>query len=138
MLDQRLSLHNPFEDLVILNLLCYSTVLIRTFSNSVLAALIVAALFWGNCFSCPQLLLSLAQKAPHGCCKRPPPVTRTCTTDVLRHFVKADPVAVTAPVAAPAEDPAFVPASTARDLPVTFETLHSPPDLLIATSLLRI
>jgi len=109
----------------------------RSFSNSVLAGLIVAALFWGNCFSCPQLLLSFAQKAPHGCCKRSAPVTRTCSTAALKHFVKADPVAVAAPVAAPA---AAVQAteSVAVYRPVTTNRFHPPPDLLELTSLLRI
>jgi hypothetical protein len=107
----------------------------KSFSNSVLAALIVAALFWGNCFSCPQLLLSLAQKAPHGCCKRSAPVKTTCTTTVLKHFVKADPVAVTAPAAAPAAVTAFVPAPAASGFPVLSNVVHSPPDLLELTSL---
>jgi len=111
---------------------------VRTFSNSVLAVLIVAALFWGNCFSCPQLLLSLAQSAPHGCCKRSAPVTQTCTTNVLKHFVKADPVSVTAPAAAPADILAFVPAPMEYYSAVTTDAPHSPPDLLALTSLLRI
>jgi len=110
----------------------------RAFSNSVLAALIVAALFWGNCFSCPQLLLSFAEKAPHGCCKRSAPVTRTCTTDVLKHFVKADPVVVAVPAVAPAEEAAFVPSPIAHNFSITLEIPHSPPDLLALTSLLRI
>src|SRR5215469_16528065 len=66
----------------------------RALSKSFAAVIIVAALFWGNCFSCPQLLLTLTAKAPHGCCKRSAPVARTCTTSVLKHFVKADPVQV--------------------------------------------
>ena len=103
-----------------------------------LAALIVAALFWGNCFSCPQLLLSLAQHAPHGCCKRPAPVTQTCTTNVLKHFVKADPVPVTPPAAAPAEAQAFVPAPMVYHSVATIDAPHSPPDRLALTSLLRI
>jgi hypothetical protein len=109
----------------------------KAISNSVLAALVVAALFWGNCFSCPQLLLSAAQKSAHGCCKRSAPVTRTCTTGALKHFVKADPVPVAAPVVAPAEitaEPAVVPV----DQPLIAERLHSPPNLLELTSLLRI
>jgi hypothetical protein len=110
----------------------------KAFSNSALAVLIVAALFWGNCFSCPQLLLAFAQKAPHSCCKRSAPVTKTCTTNVLKNFVKADPVAVTAPAAAPAEVAAFVLVPSTRESVVTLETPHSPPNLLELTSLLRI
>src|ERR1022692_2996879 len=37
----------------------------RPVFNSLMAALVVVALFWGNCFSCPQILLA-AQK--HSCC----------------------------------------------------------------------
>ena len=110
----------------------------KAFSNSVLAALIVAALFWGNCFSCPQLLLSLAQSAPHGCCKRSAPVTRTCSTNVLKHFVKADPAPVTLPATEPVEALAFAPTPAPPQLAVVIELPHSPPDLLALNSLLRI
>ena len=112
--------------------------MMRTFSNSVLAALIVAALFWGNCFSCPQLLLSLAQKAPHGCCKRSAPVKQTCTTSVLKNFVKADPVAVAAPVAVPERVAVFVPERPGPAIPVASREQHSPPDLIELTSQIRI
>jgi len=110
----------------------------KTFSNSVLAALIVAALFWGNCFSCPQLLLSLAQKAPHGCCKRSAPVKQTCTTSVLKNFVKADPVAVAAPLAAPQSMAVFVPDAPAPATQAGPREPHSPPDLIELTSQIRI
>src|SRR5690348_15507347 len=110
----------------------------RTFSNSVLAALIVAALFWGNCFSCPQLLLSLAQKAPHGCCKRSAPVKQTCTTSVLKNFVKADPVAVAAPLASPEWVAAFVSDTPGHAIVLVPREQHSPPDLIELTSQIRI
>jgi hypothetical protein len=110
----------------------------KTFSNSVLAALIVAALFWGNCFSCPQLLLSLTQHSPHGCCQRSAPVTRTCTTNVLKHFVKADPAPVAPPAAAPADIQAFAPAPALFRAVAAVATPQSPPDLLALNSLLRI
>jgi hypothetical protein len=111
---------------------------VRTLSNSVLAALIVAALFWGNCFSCPQLLLTLAQKSAHGCCHRSAPVQSTCSTAVLQHFVKADPAPVAAPAAAPIRLAATVPAPVVIDAPAPVLTLHSPPNPLALTSLLRI
>jgi hypothetical protein len=98
----------------------------------------VAALFWGNCFSCPQLLLSLAQKSPHGCCKRQAPVTRTCTTSVLKQFVKADPAPVTAPLAVPVEVQALMTPPAAYRAAVVVQGIHSPPDLLELTSSLRI
>jgi hypothetical protein len=110
----------------------------RAFSNSVLSAMIVAALFWGNCFSCPQLLIALAQKASHGCCKRSAPVTRTCSTNALKNFVKADPAPATAPVAAPVDRVDFAFAPTARPVVATFDFPHSPPDLLDLTTSLRI
>jgi hypothetical protein len=63
----------------------------RTFSNTAMAALLLAALFWGNCFSCPQALLALKSHQPaHGCCHRTRPTTENCQTQVLQHFVKAD------------------------------------------------
>src|SRR5260370_751784 len=63
----------------------------RTISNSIMAALVVAALFWGNCFSCPQLLLTLKSNQPaHGCCHHTKQTTDNCPTQVLRQFVKAD------------------------------------------------
>ena len=30
----------------------------RALANSLLAVLVLVALFWGNCFSCPQLLIA--------------------------------------------------------------------------------
>ena len=68
----------------------------RAFSNSLMAALVVMALFWGNCFSCPQILLA-AQK--HGCCPHGKSESKECKTQGLRNFVKADPVVKIAPAA---------------------------------------
>jgi hypothetical protein len=112
---------------------------VRTVSNSLLAGLIVAALFWGNCFSCPQLLASLAERAPHSCCHRSAPVSRdACTTSALRHFVKADGVAMAAPAVAPAAVSAFVPAPQENGPAVAFVTPPRVPDLLALTSVIRI
>lgn len=100
-----------------------------------MAALVVVALFWGNCFSCPQVLLA-AQK--HQCCphgkagphgKADP---SECQTQGLRNFVKADPVesgapalaSVTVPVATFIETPLAV--TSSEVLPPQF----TPPDLL--------
>lgn len=52
-----------------------------------MAALIIAALFWGNCFSCPQLLLA-AQK--HGCCPHTKSSKTECQTQGLKTFVKSE------------------------------------------------
>jgi hypothetical protein len=112
---------------------------VRAFSNSLPAVLVVAALFWGNCFSCPQLLLSLAKQDAHSCCKRRAPVPQRCTTNVLKHFVKADPVSIAAPAVMPARQVSFTaPLPASRDLSGVAAAPHSPPDLVELTSLLRI
>src|SRR5689334_9878887 len=59
----------------------------RTFSTTVMALLVIAALFWGNCFSCPLTF----QAESHGCCHRSQQTAKRCETQVLRHFVKVDP-----------------------------------------------
>lgn len=67
----------------------------RAVSNSLLAFLLVGALLWGNCLSCPQLLLGLASHAPaHDCCKHPgkqPTSQNSCQSFALKHFVKSNP-----------------------------------------------
>jgi hypothetical protein len=53
--------------------------------------LVVAALFFGNCFSCPQMLLAGPSHQPqHNCCPRPQPVSASCPTQGIQHFVRAD------------------------------------------------
>jgi hypothetical protein len=108
-----------------------------------MAALVILALFWGNCFSCPQVLLSLAShKASHECCKRgQKPASKTCDTQGLRHFVKSDSDASAAPAmdATPVE-PASAPAieAPAQMWVAAAETVHAPPDRLALHSVLRI
>lgn len=101
----------------------------RAVSNSVMAALVVAALFWGNCFSCPQVLLSLTSKQPaHGCCHRTKQAPQDCRTQVLRSFVKADPMgpAPALPVVAEvAINP--MPGVEFRQAPIVAPEEHSPP-----------
>jgi hypothetical protein len=68
----------------------------RAVSNSLLSFLLLLALLWGNCLSCPQLLLSLTSHAPaHDCCKQhgnPPANPQNhCQSLALKHFVKVDP-----------------------------------------------
>jgi hypothetical protein len=70
----------------------------RAFYTSLMAVLVVMALFWGNCYSCPQILLASAQ---HGCCHRTKVPKSECSTQSLQSFVKAEkdaPVSI-APVA---------------------------------------
>ncbi|HEY1495324.1 MAG TPA: hypothetical protein VGF49_12320 [Candidatus Solibacter sp.] len=99
----------------------------RTFSTSVMALLIIAALFWGNCFSCPQVLVA-AQK--HGCCPHTKSSKTECQTQGLKNFVKAErsaPAVIT--VAAVVDLPA--PASeSAAPLLVPRLQAHAPPDTL--------
>jgi hypothetical protein len=62
----------------------------RAFSTSLMVLLVVAALFFGNCFSCPQMLLASQPHQPqHKCCPGPQPVSASCQTQGLQHFVKA-------------------------------------------------
>ncbi len=101
----------------------------RAAFNSLMAALVVVALFWGNCFSCPQILLA-AQK--HGCCPHGKSDQKECKTQGLRNFVKADPVVKVIPAAMEIAAPAvLVPTSywaavSVEPAPQNF----SPPDLL--------
>jgi hypothetical protein len=118
----------------------------RAVSNFVLAFLLLGALLWGNCLSCPQLLLSLASHAPaHDCCKHPgkQPVTsqNSCQSFALKHFVKADPAPkVQLQAAANAH---FVSADTTPLAPVAprgaiLVIPYSPPDLELLNSSIRI
>jgi hypothetical protein len=59
----------------------------RAALNSIMAVVIVAALFWGNCYSCPQMLLAQQR---HGCCPHGKTTRSECQTQVLKTFVKAE------------------------------------------------
>lgn len=92
-----------------------------------MALLIIAALFWGNCFSCPQLLLA-AQK--HGCCPHSKSGKTECQTQGVKNFIeveKSTPAVIT--TAALVDLPA--PASEfAMPLPAPSLSDHAPPDIL--------
>jgi len=114
----------------------------RVISNSLMTALVVIALFWGNCLSCPEVLLASSAGQPaHGCCHRshqPAPKT-TCQSQALQHFVqaaKADtPVTVVAvTIQTPADQP--LPLQAAANLASAPEA--TPPDLVSLNSSLRI
>jgi hypothetical protein len=111
----------------------------RQVSNILMAALIVTALFCGNCLSCPQVLVAIAgQHTGHSCCHHPS-AKIDCHSQSLSHFVKAQgnpapalaisgvlpAVAVATLVARPVIAP-----SRAADV--------APPDLLSLHSLLRV
>ena len=108
-------------------------------SNLVMATLIVAALFFGNCLSCPQMLLAMAGQHPgHGCCHHPAPRVE-CHSQSLSHFLKAQVQAAPALVAsgvvrtigtAAMPAPSVIAPLRAADVP--------PPDLLSRHSLLRV
>jgi hypothetical protein len=103
-----------------------------------MAALIVAALFWGNCLSCPQMLLAAAAHQPaHSCCHKNKSAGTKCQSQGLQHFLKTGPevrrpavaVAVVAPKIAVSPQGALV-------APVEVE--HAPHDLLALHSVFRI
>jgi len=105
----------------------------RAISTSFLALLVTAALFWGNCLSCPQMLHALAGHQPaHGCCHGPKRASDGCQTQALRNFVKADAASHVQPAAAPAAivqvAAAVCSAPMATALPAP--AMHSPPDLI--------
>jgi hypothetical protein len=115
----------------------------RAVSSSMMAALVMVALFWGNCLSCPQVLLSLQKhKASHDCCKRgQKPVAKTCSSQGLQHFVKAEPAAAPAATAPAAEAVviAAVPVPLSHASAVVLPAAgHAPPDLLSLHSSFRI
>jgi hypothetical protein len=104
--------------------------------------LVVMALFWGNCFSCPQILLNLkAHNTAHECCKRNhKPVSKGCGTQGLQHFLSSDSAAQqqTMPLAE-----AVVPAPVLHEIPQSVVVgasipLYSPPDLVSLHSTFRI
>jgi len=112
----------------------------RRVSNLLVAALMVAALFGGNCLSCPQMLMAMASHQPgHSCCHH-----RTaridCHSQTLSHFVRArggDAIPVfVASGAAPAiaavelQAPPVMASWRATDV--------APPDWLALHSLLRV
>jgi hypothetical protein len=107
----------------------------RVISTSVRAALIILALFWGNCLTCPQALMAQT----HRCCHKNKQGSQSCQTQVLRQFVKADPAPHAAPVPVVAELsslPLTVPVAEWTSLPNASE--HAPPDLFSLHSSYRI
>jgi hypothetical protein len=62
----------------------------KAVSSSFMTALVLIALFLGNCLTCPQLIASAAHHPAHGCCHHPQPVQAGCQTQALQHFVKGE------------------------------------------------
>lgn len=108
-------------------------------SSSFMAVLVVAALFWGNCFSCPQVLLALQSHQPaHGCCHRTKPVSTDCHSQGLRHFVQADPQPPAALAVAELVEPVSPVSLTQGAMVAPARAEHAPPDLLSLHSTFRI
>ena len=106
-----------------------------------MTALIVAALFWGNCLSCPQMLLAAAAHQPaHNCCHKTKSAGTSCQSQGLQHFLKAGGEARTAGVAvvATAVATAVTAALPQGAMAAPVEVVHAPPDLLALHSSFRI
>jgi hypothetical protein len=112
----------------------------RQVSNILMAMLIVAALFCGNCLSCPQMLMALAVHQPgHSCCHHST-AKIDCHSQELSHFVKAHTgsavtvlaASIMAPVVAAMAIPTRPPVAPWRAADV------APPDLVSSHSLLRV
>jgi hypothetical protein len=101
-----------------------------------MAALVIAALFWGNCFSCPQMLL--ASRYGHECCHHPQPAKAKCDSHALQAFEKSDAAPAAAPVSVIVADPIPPPVLTASSEPAPAPGLHVPPDLFSLHSTFRI
>ena len=112
----------------------------RRVSSSLMTALIVAALFWGNCLSCPQMLLAAATHQPaHSCCHRSKSTATSCQSQGLQHFLKAAPEMQTPAVAVVvAVAPAIAVSQPQGALVAPVEVVHAPPDLLSLHSAFRI
>jgi hypothetical protein len=115
----------------------------RVISTSVLALLVIAALFWGNCLTCPQAIQALVNHQPmHGCCHRSKHAPSGCTTHAMRQFVKADPGQHAQAPAVAAVDVVEAHLGPAPVPPVFAETaltaVHGPPDLLSFQGCFRI
>ena len=111
----------------------------RRVSSSLMAALIVAALFWGNCLSCPQMLLTAAHQPAHSCCHRTKSTATSCQSQGLQHFLKAAPEMQTPAVAVVvAMAPAIAVSQPQGALVAPVEVVHAPPDLLSLHSAFRI
>jgi len=105
-----------------------------------MAALIVVALFWGNCLSCPQMLLAVAAHQPaHSCCHRTKTAGTSCQSQGLQHFLKAGPEMQTPAVAVVAAVAPAIAVSLPQGAPVTpIGVEHAAPDLLALHSVFRI
>ena len=106
----------------------YYRIKMRAAFNSLMVALVVTALFWGNCFSCPQILLA-AQK--HHCCPHGKADPTECKTQGLRNFVKAEqPPQIAPPAVVAAIRPQMAALALSVPATVPVPAIYTPPDLL--------
>jgi hypothetical protein len=106
----------------------YYRIKMRAAFNSLMAALVVTALFWGNCFSCPQILLA-AQK--HHCCPHDKADPTECKTQGLRNFVKAEqPPQIAPPAVVAVLRPHMVALPITVPATVTVPATYTPPESL--------
>ena len=105
-----------------------------------MTALIVAALFWGNCLSCPQMLLAVAAHQPaRNCCHKTKSAGTSCQSQGLQHFLKAGPELQTPAVAVMAAvEPAIAVSLPQGAMVAPVEVVHAPPDLLALHSSFRL
>ncbi|HLK50294.1 MAG TPA: hypothetical protein VKT49_19260 [Bryobacteraceae bacterium] len=110
----------------------------RAVSSSIMAALVVVALFWGNCFSCPEAVLAFATHQPaHQCCHKTKAAVPGCDTQNLGQFVKADAGTHVPAMPVRALGTVLVPVLLGdRPAPVLIE--YPPPDLLSLLSVHRV
>ncbi|HUI55092.1 MAG TPA: hypothetical protein VLY04_08980 [Bryobacteraceae bacterium] len=113
----------------------------RAIFSSLTVVLIVAALLFGNCLSCPQMLWAWAShSAPHSCCHKPQPVSAGCHSQSMQHFVKAASTAHAPVLQAVAEAVQVTPpgATLLDAAPTPSPAEHAPPYVLALSSSLRI
>jgi len=98
-----------------------------------MAVLVGAALFFGNCYSCPQALLALTA---HHCCHRTKAPKAGCETQSLQNFVRVNPdmPAPALPVVAMVSQAAAAVSCPAAAVGIDY----TPPDLFSLHSVFRI
>jgi hypothetical protein len=93
-----------------------------------MVALVVVAMLWGNCLSCPDARAAASSPtSSHSCCHKPHPASAKCQTEGLSHFVKADSVVPVVPVVVTVSDYSFAEAPIPLRAATPYPTLHSPP-----------
>jgi hypothetical protein len=110
----------------------------RAVSSPVMAALMLVALFWGNCYTCPQMMVG--HQAAHSCCHRHGKAPASeCHSQGLRHF-QAPSGADAAPAVALVGMAQGWAGAAVMQRAAVFAVLpeHDPPDLVTLNSSLRI